>query len=142
MATRSSIAIKFGNVIKSISCQYDGYLDYNGRILLDHYGPVKTNQLIALGDVSSLRNEIGEKHVPASIECRNNQWTTFYGRDYDEDDCSWKTFQSEQEWINEMKGSGCEYFYLFDNGVWYVTEGNGFAALHEAIEIYDAEEAE
>ena len=37
MSTRSSIAIKHGDRIKSIYCHSDGYLEYNGRVLLEHY---------------------------------------------------------------------------------------------------------
>jgi len=37
MGTRSRVAVMHGNVCKSVYCHYDGYLDYTGRILLDHY---------------------------------------------------------------------------------------------------------
>ena len=61
MSTRSSIAIKTADGIKSIYCHWDGYVDHNGRILKEHYqSPAKIAELIALGDLSSLRQEIGE----------------------------------------------------------------------------------
>ena len=142
MGTRSSIAVKHGDVIKAIYCHWDGYLDHNGRILLNHYNSAKANNLVALGDVSSLRENI---LVPEGVEHTFNKpqenITVFYGRDRGEEDVSWRVFQSENAWVQAMEESGCEYFYLMDNGVWYVSEGNQFVALHEAIEIYDAEEA-
>ena len=142
MGTRSSIAVKHGDVIKAVYCHWDGYLDYNGRILLGNYGSAKANNLVALGDLSSLRENIGEKHDFSGNEGRDNGWTTFYGRDRGEEDVSWRVFHSEKAWVESMSDAGCEYFYLMDNGVWFVSEGNNFTALHEAIEILDAEEAE
>lgn len=63
MGTRSSIAIKTENGIKAIYCHWDGYVDHNGRILREHYDtPSKVADLIALGDLSSLRQEIGQVH--------------------------------------------------------------------------------
>ena len=63
MGTRSRIGVMHGNNVKSIYCHWDGYLDFNGRILQEHYDSVKANHLVALGDMSSLRANIGEKHA-------------------------------------------------------------------------------
>ena len=47
MATRSCIGIKHGDVIKSVYCHWDGYLDHNGKILLENYkDPFKVQLLI------------------------------------------------------------------------------------------------
>lgn len=144
MGTRSSIAVKHGNIVKAVYCHWDGYLDHNGRILLSHYNSAKANNLVALGDLSSLREQIGEEHdfnERYDETDPRSQWTTFYGRDRKEENTEWRVYQSEKEWIDAMSDSGCEYFYLMDSGVWYVSEGSQFIALHEAIEILDAEEA-
>ena len=54
MSTRSYICIE--NEDKSISgiyCHSDGYLTYNGAMLLDHYSDrEKVKELISLGDLS------------------------------------------------------------------------------------------
>ena len=63
MGTRSRIAVMHGSVCKSVYCHWDGYLDNNGRILQEYYDSAKANNLVALGDLSSLRPNIGEKHA-------------------------------------------------------------------------------
>ena len=150
MATRSTIAVKHGSVIKAVYCHWDGYLDHNGKILLEHYDSVKANNLVALGDISSLREEIGEKHPFSKFdlaegehydEAKYDNWTTFYGRDRGEEGVEWQTFQNEREWVEAMDRTGCEYYYVMDNGVWYVSEyGQDFEPLHEAIDRQNQEE--
>ena len=63
MGTRSRIGVMHGDKVKSIYCHWDGYLDFNGRILQEHYDSARANNLVALGDLSSLRASIGEKHA-------------------------------------------------------------------------------
>jgi hypothetical protein len=68
MGTRSRIGVMHGDKVKSIYCHWDGYLDFNGRILQEHYDSSKANHLVALGDLSSLRANIGEKHAFSQFE--------------------------------------------------------------------------
>jgi len=148
MGTRSSIAVKHVTRIKAVYCHWDGYLDHNGRILLAFYDSTKANNLVALGNISSLGADIGSKHsFDQTTEERNyfnlgptsvSSETTFYGRDRGELNQEFRSFASEEEWISHMDGSGCEYFYLMDSGVWYVSEyGRDLVPLHEAIEESD-----
>lgn len=64
MGTRSRIGLELPDgTFGSIYCHWDGYPGYNGKILLGHYSdPAKVEELISLGDLSSLGAEIGEKH--------------------------------------------------------------------------------
>jgi len=64
MATRSTIAMKTEDgKVRAIYCHWDGYVGYNGKMLMGEYtDPSKVKQLIDLGDISSLRKDIGEKH--------------------------------------------------------------------------------
>src|SRR5206468_10072588 len=64
MSTRSLIACKNEDgSIDLIYCHSDGYPSHNGRILLENYqSPAKVRQLIALGDIYSLGEEIGRRH--------------------------------------------------------------------------------
>jgi hypothetical protein len=54
MATRSRIAIETQDGIISIYCHWDGHIETNGKILFENYDREKTEQLIALGNISSL----------------------------------------------------------------------------------------
>ena len=38
MATRSTIALEFADgTVQQVYCHWDGYLDYNGKLLAEHY---------------------------------------------------------------------------------------------------------
>ena len=129
MATRSSIAIKTEDGIKSIYCHWDGYIDHNGRILRTYYNTAdKINQLMELGNLSSLGIEIGDVHpfdrnyeepeLPLTED-----WCMAYGRDRGESDQEAKTHKTIDEWVEYRAGSWCEYFYLFDGKDWIVSNG-------------------
>lgn len=143
MGTRSAIAVAHGDVIKSVYCHWDGYIEHNGRILQDHYPSYLANQLVSMGDISSLRETIGEKHPFSPIgsditaeeyESKYGNMTTFYARDRGEDPADWSVFHSREEFLEEMAHSGCEYFYLMDGGIWYVSTGDEFQRLETALE--------
>ena len=153
MGTRSRIGVMHGDRVKSIYCHWDGYLDFNGQILQDHYDSVKANQLVALGDLSSLRADIGEKHtfskhdVPG-IEHRvhNDDWCTFYGRDRGEKDTEFKVAQNFAEFLEQCSNSGAEYYYIMRDGTWYCGDtytssplSNKLTVLTEALQ--EAKEA-
>jgi NADPH-dependent 2,4-dienoyl-CoA reductase/sulfur reductase-like enzyme len=123
MGTRSGIGIENPNtgVIKAVYCHWDGYLSHNGSILNKHYdSSPKVNNLIALGDISSLKQEIGEKHAFSQFELRAEEvagyklltenWCTFYGRDRGETGTEYKRFETRKDFVNGIDG---EYFYLF-----------------------------
>ena len=130
MGTRSSIAIKTEDGIKAIYCHWDGYVDHNGKILKEFYNTTdKVNELIALGDLSSLRQEIGDKQnfdakftdepeLPMS-----ENWCMAYGRDRGEKDTEAQTFETIAEWVEAEAERWCEYFYLFDGQDWIVSNG-------------------
>jgi len=128
MGTRSAIGVMHGDVLKAVYCHWDGYLDHNGRILQEHYDSTKANNLVALGSLSSLRPEIGEKHVfsrldsdltdPEYEELYGNM-CTFYGRDRGEEGQEWKVFHSFKDFMEYYEGSWCEYMYVMKEGVWY-----------------------
>ena len=130
MSTRSSIAIKTADGIKSIYCHWDGYVDHNGRILKEHYqSPAKIAELIALGDLSSLRQEIGEVQNfdkdggPEPELGLTDDWCMAYGRDRGETGCEAKVHEDVQDWVEFRAGSWCEYFYLWDGRDWLVSNG-------------------
>lgn len=130
MGTRSRIGVMHGDNVKSVYCHWDGYLQHNGAILQEHYDSVKANQLVALGDLSSLRPNIGEKHTFSQFELRAEEvagfklltenMCTFYGRDRGETGTEWKTHTNFVDFFAEVEGSWCEWYYIMRDGVWYV----------------------
>jgi hypothetical protein len=124
-----------GDVCKSVYCHYDGYLDYTGRILLEHYDSIKANELIARGDNSGIKETLEEMN--------------FYA-DRGEEDVSWQVAHSFEEFLGQVDRCCGEYYYVLQNGVWYAgavyaTQGltkNGLVPLSEAIASLTAAEAE
>jgi hypothetical protein len=148
MATRSAIGVMHGDVCKAVYCHWDGYIDHNGRILQQHYDSTKANFLVALGNVSSLRNEIGEQHPFSKFECKDNEydeakyenWCTFYGRDRGEEGTGWKTFHDLDSFISYYDGCGAEYYYIMKDGVWYVSQyGRPLEVLADVINLLETE---
>jgi len=142
MGTRSRIAVMHGTVCKSVYCHWDGYLEHNGEILQKHYDSAKANQLVALGDISSLRPEIGEKHafskleVPMDGEAYDKLYgnmTTFYGRDREETGCEWQVAHTFEEFLEQADGCGAEFYYVMRDGVWYVGNFYSSTALYKTL---------
>ena len=129
MGTRSRIGVMHGDNVKSVYCHWDGYLEHNGVILQEHYDSVKANQLVALGDLSSLKPEIGIQHAfgyhgteisAEDYETQFGNMCTFYGRDRGEKGTEWKTHTNFVDFFAEVEGSWCEWYYIMRDGVWYV----------------------
>jgi len=159
MGTRSMIGIENPNtgVVKSIYCHWDGYLQHNGSILNKHYSnSPKVNNLIALGDLSSLRAEIGEKHSFSRLDSdlSDAEWDklygdmcTFYTRDRGET-APYKRFDNAKDAVDYYDGSWCEYFYLFkydedlETGKWYfrTRESGRWKRLSTALKQFKEDE--
>jgi len=129
MGTRSRIAVMHGDNCKSVYCHWDGYLEHNGSLLQKHYDSAKANNLVALGDLSSLKPEIGEKHafskleVPMDGEAYDKLYgnmTTFYGRDRGEKNVEFQTDTDFDAFIERVQGCCAEWYYIMRDGVWYV----------------------
>ena len=156
MGTRSRIGVMHGDIVKSVYCHWDGYLEHNGSILQEHYDSVKANQLVALGDLSILRKDIGEKHAFSSfdlatkIEQRIHEETTkdmctFYGRDRGEKNVSWRVSHTFADFLSLVEGCGAEYYYIMKDGVWYCGspyKGSKLVRLDEALEAVSEAETE
>lgn len=141
MATRSAIAIAHGDRIKGVYCHWDGYVEYTGFILRHFYrDSVLVNRLISMGDISNLGREIGQTHdfreratyVTVYGKEVANQ-CTFYNRDRGEE-TSWLSFEDSKHFVREYTNWGCEYFYLFKDGQWFVKGRKGpWKSLSKAL---------
>jgi hypothetical protein len=130
MGTRSTIALEFADgTVEQVYCHWDGYLEHNGAILAEHYSdPFKLRDLIDLGDLSSLRPNIGEKHAFSQFELRAEEvagyklltenMCTFYTRDRGED-CPARKYKNTDEYFDCSQQEEYDYILRTD-GVWYV----------------------
>lgn len=120
MATRSNIGIlNQDGTVNYIYCHYDGYIDYNGKTLNEHYTTEdKVRELIDLGNLSALMYSIEE--------------CVAYHRDKGETKCEVRTCS----YVDYTKEYFEEYIYLFTPGQgWEVREyGVGYwADLDKAL---------
>ena len=145
MATRSNIAYKTAaGKIRSVYCHWDGYPEHNGEMLRRFYTTQdKVEALVSLGSISSLGEEIGEKHpfdrnhAEPELALTDN-WTLAYHRDRGED---WahtapQTFEDAVDWVEDME----EYAYLWNGQDWLVhregnTDANGFPIFDFVEEV-------
>ena len=116
MATRSHIGIRNQDgTVEYIYCHWDGYPEHNGVILTEHYDTLdKVKELIALGDLSFLGPEIGEKHdFDGEL---NATWCRAYGRDRNDPNTEAKTISFND--LLENEGLNVSYVYVFDGDYW------------------------
>jgi hypothetical protein len=129
MGTRSTIALEFADgTVQQVYCHWDGYLDHNGQILLEHYSdPFKLRDLIDLGGLSTLGPNIGNQHA---FDTRTDGDCTFYTRDRGEE-LRIEKYKDIQDYYANVYGE--EYDYILSKNwegkaQWYVryyaTEGN------------------
>lgn len=136
MATRSSISIRNADgSYTGIYCHWDGYLSNNGRTLSQHYTEEsKIRELMALGDLSSLGKDIGEKH---NFDRCPDDVCNFYGRDRGEDGTQATTRDTLADLMNRISQ---EYDYLWEGNTWHVrfnrTHGE-FITLAEAQRLVE-----
>ena len=124
-----------GDIVKSVYCHYDGYLEHTGRILLERYNSAKANELVALGDNSGVQETVGEMN--------------FY-KDRGETDVEWAVAHTFEEFLEQVECCHGEYYYIMRDGVWYAgcvyeTQGlikNGLVALEQALEALAVAEDE
>lgn len=118
MGTRARIGIVEPNgSVTSIYTHWDGYPDHHGPIPLNHYTTEeRVRALLALGDLSVLDKDVGEKHDfnnPPEGVCNA------YGRDRGEDEVSARRSAS----VDDLKAIAEEYTYLFRPGIgWQVAD--------------------
>lgn len=115
MATRSTIGIKREDgTIDFIYCHWDGYLEGVGKTLKENYtNEQKIHQLISLGSVSSLGDEIFPKSNH-SFDSPEKNVTVFYGRDRGEKDVDYTKVNSFDEYKQHFE----EFNYLWEDSVW------------------------
>lgn len=154
MGTRSTIALEYADgTVEQVYCHWDGYLEHNGKILMDHYtDPFKLRDLIDQGDISSLGKVIGKRHpfspaynetnaakkakIQAAIDqARAEGYTTFYARDRGEDGCEARKFKDFEDYKANHQYEEYEYILRQVDGkaVWFVADhSDRYVLLTEA----------
>ena len=115
MGTRSTIGVvDEDGFVQGIYCHWDGYPEYNGKILRDHYTtPAKIMKLIKLGDLSSLGPKIGRKH---DFRSGDGEQCTAYKRDRGEKGTEAQTYKDIFEFLADDRGQ--DFTYVYVNGKW------------------------
>ena len=119
MGTRSNIGIVNEDAsVTAIYCHWDGYPSHNGKTLLNRYNDISiVNQLMLLGDLSSLREKLyPDDSKPHTFQNQQEDVCVAYGRDRGDTGSDSRTFEDLGEY--EHFGSGVDYQYLFEDGKW------------------------
>ena len=136
MSTNAFIGIRKNGSITYIYNHSDGYLEYLGKMLIEHYNSEeKAKALVALGDVSILK----EKLEPAEgtvhgfdYDKRQEGVSVFYGRDRGEDWESIKPITIQNTVFDEH--TYYNYLYDVEQGRWLVSKnGKNFQGLKETV---------
>lgn len=141
MSTNSTIFKKIkNNKYKGIYCHSDGYIGWNGILLYTFYDTEeKVKELIDLGDLSILGARIG-KEIDYERRCTDEDYynstrgqCVAYYRDR-KDAVKSNFIEAQKEAINKQS-----FNYLYEDGVWWVSEGKKFILLKDAlIHIFNA----
>ncbi len=129
MSTRSEIGIlNNDSTVTSIYCHWDGYPEYNGKILSLYYkSEEKARKLIKNGDLSSLAENINpNENFNHDFERPQDYVCVYYHRDRGEpwEQVKPRTYSDVIKWVKEIKKGWQEYIYLFKNGNWFFTRTN------------------
>jgi hypothetical protein len=140
VGTRSNIAVqRRDGTWKLIYCHWDGYLDHNGRILLNHHSSQELAEaVVEPGDMSSLGENSG-KPEGHSYDTPVKGYSVYYGRERDEDDVAGSVGASLDELYFEQS---CQYVWSREHGAeggaWYAQGFDGVMfPLAEAIRLGD-----
>ena len=141
MATRATIAKLDDKGVLAIYSHSDNYLEHAGRILAEHYrDESKVDELLALGDLSAIDKNIGNKIEFGNYKLRaENEQCVFYCRDRGEKYAHFDLLDSEIDLIKFAKRScDAEYVYMFAFGYWYVysIEDNTYEFVELEEELY------
>lgn len=143
MGTRSDIIVqRTDGKWARVYCHWDGYLSHNGKIISEHYNSQELAEaLVSLGDISSLGEEIGEKHdfdygVTLDHEKDKEEYNrlrrmcTFYGRDREETGTEASTFRTLKA---ATKSDLNEYTYVWTDGAWHWWADGQMKDLGESV---------
>jgi hypothetical protein len=100
-------------------CHYDGYISYNGKMLVENYNtPELAKNVANAGYLSSLKADLYE----SVVESVHNEPSVKY--------------ESPQHFFDEAADyAGADYLYLFDGEAWFVRSVYGKTGYDE-VELH------
>ena len=133
--------------VTCIYCHYDGYPQYNGKLLLENYQTKdKIKELIELGNISCLDKEVApSKDMEHTFYKPAKDVTIAYQRDRGEKGQQAKSFHTLKEFYQFYNKSAINHVYLYDESFksWLYLNGlaseiNQPTSLQEKIEKLEA----
>jgi len=117
MGTRSRIGYQLKNGIVSSYHHWDGYPEWLGKTLVQHYNTAeKVTALIDGGDMSSCwSNSIWGEDLPEG-EYSPEYYTA---RGEDMNDVAPQLAESFTEYMEQCSNCNAEYAYIFNDGEWF-----------------------
>lgn len=117
MSTRSFVGVMVGDQCRAVYVHFDGYLEGVGADLQEYKTQAEVLELIRHGDRSSLIDG--------------------YYKDRGEDHVDPENYDTFAEFYDACDGSGCEYYYIFKDGVWYCGNTYGDSPLCRTLHTYE-----
>lgn len=135
MSTRSAIIIEnTDGTAEGIYCHFDGYPEHHKPILLGHYQSEEAaRNLVALGDISTLAEDIGEKHDFG--RCPDHV-VNAYGRDRGEEGVEPKKGATWRKVAGQIGHDGHVYIFRAKEGKWFYADSDG-----DVVPLSDVREA-
>ena len=130
MSTHSNIIVhRADGTWKRVYCQFDGYLEHHGPILLGHYGTQETaERLVQPGDMSHL--DVRCDGAPGhSYDNPVKGQTVYYGRDRGEEDTEGQVGESYSSIAHDLEN----HVYVWDDGAWWTRSGDKFEKLADRV---------
>ena len=141
MATNAFIGFKENNSITYIYNHSDGYLEYLGKMLIEHYNSEKqAKALVSLGDVSVVKEKLApEEGTIHTFDNRQEDVSVFYSRDRGE---NWDDIKPIliNNTVFENPDYTIVYIYVYDveEQTWLFTRnGKDFESLEEIVNRFN-----
>lgn len=145
MSTRSYIAKQISeDLYLTIYCHHDGYLSYNGALLLDYYNtPEKVDELLKLGNLSLLAENLHPNpEYPHAFDYdkRQDGVTVAYGRDRGDKDVT-ATEMTMAQLDDPDNWTAYVYIFTQENEWKYFAAGHSQDGLRDLAEDLEAQYA-
>ena len=136
MSTNSTIAVQhIDGTVHQIYCHWDGYLEYNGRMLKQCYNtPALAKELVSIGDLSSLNQRINPIDIHTFVSPEEGV-CVYYGRDRGETNTETNVYESFDHYRLRYDRQEYNYLYVEADEQWYVVYKDG--SLNEFLTELD-----